>query len=269
MKQEYIDLANEYDVDLRPSREEYLGEVKINSGKIRVSDWSAPIDDSDVLNIEVKNGKWLGKSFVGFSDWRFSDICDNYLLLNEHKNKINEKYREAFAQLDFLEASKSKDFIHYKLSLAERDEVRELQRELGISRDPQYDIQNSLFCSMKSIIIVHEDYKENEAFYLESLEGLSYEKVGNVETNGSAIGLFDYDYFVRQKENTENLSDIYYAASTKDHELLEALGIKRKYAASKVENSGFVSNTGFGGGMFEVYGVKNSEGKIILLHIKL
>lgn len=269
MQQKYIDLANEYGIDLRPSREEELGEVEIHSGKIRVSDWSASIEASDVLNIEVKNGKWEGKSFVGFSDWRFSDVCDNYLLLKEHKDKINEKYSEAFAQLNALETSQSKDFIHYKLSLAQRDELRELQRELGISRDPQYDIENALFCSMKSIIIVHEDYKDHEAFHLESLENLSYEKIGNVETNGSAIGLFDYDYFVEQKEKTENLSELYYIASTKDHELLENLGIKRKYAASKVENSGFVSNTGFGGGTFEVYGVRNDNGEIILIHIKL
>lgn len=58
MEQKYIDLANEYGIDLRPSREEGLGEVEIHSGKIRVSDWSAPIEASDVLNIEVKNGKW-------------------------------------------------------------------------------------------------------------------------------------------------------------------------------------------------------------------
>lgn len=269
MQQKYIDLANEYGIDLRPSREEELGEVEIHSGKIRVSDWSASIEASDVLNIEVKNGKWEGKSFVGFSDWRFSDVCDNYLLLKEHKDKINEKYSEAFAQLNVLETSQSKDFIHYKLSLAQRDELRELQRELGISRDPQYDIENALFCSMKSIIIVHEDYKDHEAFHLESLEKLLYEKIGNVETNGSAIGLFDYDYFVEQKENTENLSELYYIASTKDHELLENLGIKRKYAASKVENSGFVSNTGFGGGTFEVYVARNEKGEVILINIKL
>lgn len=269
MKQEYIDLANEYGIDLRPSREEGLGEVEIHSGKIRVSDWSAPIEASDVLNIEVKNGKWEGKSFVGFSDWRFSDVCDNYLLLKEHKDKINEKYSEAFAQLENLEKSSGKDFINYKLSIAQRDELRELKRDLGFSRDPQYDIEKALFCSMNSIVIVHEDYKDHEAFYLESLENLSYEKIGNVETNGSAIGLFDYDYFVKQRENIENLSEIYYTASTKDHELLENLGIKRKYAASKVENSGFVSNTGFGGGTFEVYAARNEKGEIILIYIKL
>lgn len=269
MEQKYIDLANEYGVDLRPSREEYLGEVEIHSEKIRVSDWSAPIEASDVLNIEVKNGKWEGKSFVGFSDWRFYDVCDDYLLLKEHQDKIDKKYSDSFKQLDLLEASESKDFIHYKLSIAQRDELRELKREFGFSRDPQYDIQKSLFCSMKSIIIVHENYKENTAYNLESLEGLSYEKIGSLETNGSAIGLFDYDYFVGQKENTENLSELYYVASTRDHELLETLGLKRKYAASKVENSGFVSNTGFGGGTFDVYVARNEKGEIILIHIKL
>lgn len=269
MEQKYIDLANEYGIDLRPSREEGLGEVEIHSGKIRVSDWSAPIEASDVLNIEVKNGKWEGKSFVGFSDWRFYDVCNNYLQLKEHKDKIDKKYSDSFKQLDLLEASESKDFIHYKLSIAQRDEFRELKRDLGFSRDPQYEIEKSLFCSMNSIVIVHEDYKDHEAFNLESLENLSYEKLGNVETNGSAIGLFDYDYFVEQKENTESLSELYYIASTRDHELLETLGLKRKYAASKIENSGFVSNTGFGGGTFEVYVARNEKGEIILIHIKL
>ena len=269
MEQKYIDVAEKFGINLSTSRTESLGSVAIPSGKIRISDCMTQIDNTTCgKTVEVKSGEWKGAAFTGFFDLYFTKYSDLFINIKEKQSEAVKPYDDALNALSDIKDTTSSEFIKEMLLEQKRKNTSNraiLDECFFHERDPEKELQNRSFTKMAGIVIAHKDFTGHEAFSKRDIEDLKLEFIGQVSLNNSAIGLFDFDFFEAQSEDI--LSDIYYGASSIDPELLEHLGQKRDYAAQAVENTGFVSSTGFGGGDVDVYALKDEEGKVVLIHI--
>lgn len=269
MEQKYIDVAEKFGINLNTSRTESLGSIAISSGKIRISDCMTEIDDATCgKTVEVKPGEWKGNAFTGFFDWYFSDFVDRFIKVKAKQAEVVKPYDDALNALSDIKDSASSEFIKEMLLEQKRKKTSNeaiIDEYFFGESDPEEKLKDYSFTKMAGVVIAHKDFAEHEAFSKRNIEGLNLEFIGQVSLNNSAIGLFDFDFFKAQSEDI--LSDIYYGGSSIDPDLLNHLGQKRDYAAQAVENSGFVSSTGFGGGDNDVYALKDEEGKVVLIHI--
>lgn len=269
MEQKYIDVAEKFGINLNTSRTESLGSVAIPSGKIRISDCMTEIDDATCgKTIDVKSGEWKGNAFTGFFDWYFTKFADLFIQVKAKQAEVIKPYDDALNALSDVKDETSSNFIKEMLLEQKRKKTSNkaiVDEYFFGERDPEKELQDRSFTKMAGVVIAHKDFTAHEAFSKRDIEGLNLEFIGQVSLNNSAIGLFDFDFFKAQSKDI--LSDIYYGASSIDPDLLNHLGQKRDYAAQDVENSGFVSSTGFSGGDNDVYVVKDEEGKVVLIHI--
>lgn len=269
MDQKYIDVAQKFGINLDTSRIEYLGPVEVASGKIRISDCQTEVNDTTCAKtIDVKPGEWKGNVFTGFFDWYFSKFADLFIQVKEKQSEVVKPYNDALNALLEIKEEASLEFIKEILLEQKRKKTsnRAIVDEYFFGeRDPEKELQDRSFTKMAGIVIAHKDYVEHEAFSKREIDNLHLEKIGQVSLNNSAIGLFDLDFLKSQSQDIIN--DIYYGASSTDPELLNHLGQKRDYAAQAVEKSGFISSTGFGGGDYDVSVLRDSDGKVVLIHI--
>jgi len=269
MDQKYIDVAQKFGINLDTSRTESLGSVAIPSGKIRISDCHTEVNETtSAKTIDVRPGEWKGHAFTGFFDWYFTKFSDLFIKVKEKQSEVVKPYDDSLNALSEIKDKASSEFIKEMLLEQKRKKTSNkaiVDEYFFGERDPEKELQDRSFTKMAGIVIAHKDFAEHEAFSKRNIDGLNLEFIGQVSLNNSAIGLFDFDFFKAQSEDI--LSDIYYGASSIDPDLLEHLGQKRDYAAQAVENAGFVSSTGFGGGDNDVYVIKDKEGKVVLIHI--
>lgn len=270
MKQKYIDASKKYGFDITPLKSEILGEVTIPSGKIRIADCYTDLESKESKAIDVKNGSWIGKSFIRFSNLFLDDFIDDAQKIEDCRNEISKPYDDALLSLGDIKNIDSSSFIRNMLEEQKRKEtsMSNLMFKINCYRDPEYELKKRFFNRMSGIVLVHKDYQDEKAFSYESICHLNYESLGKVSTQGSSIGLIDNNEYINLYENNkEVLSDMYYLGSSSDYELLDKLHISRKFAAEKVDNYGFISSTGYGGGDFDVRVVRNENKEIILIHI--